>query len=237
MKCRLHGPIFHAASYEWRREFIRTFLERDVPQLGIALSAPTLERFWSMLAHYHAQIWNASELGRAFGVADTTVRGYLDALTATFMVRQLRPWHENLGKRQVKAPKIYLSDTGLLHSLLGVTDQEDLERHPKVGASWEGFAMVEAIEQLGARNEECFFWATHQGAELDLFVKRGRVRLGFEFKRSSAPSLTRSMHIALADLKLDQLNVIHAGRDAFPMANRVRAIPLRRLRSELRALR
>jgi len=226
-----------AASIEWRREFIRTFLQRDLPQLGISLPAPTLERFWSMLAHYHAQTWNGSELGRAFGVADTTVRGYLDTLTATFMVRLLRPWHENLAKRQVKAPKVYLSDSGLLHALLGVTDQGDLERHPKVGASWEGFAMAEVVERLGARDEECFFWATHQGAELDLLVKRGRVRLGFEFKRTSAPTATRSMHIALADLKLDRLDIIHAGRDTFPLSPRIRAVPFGRLASELGRLR
>lgn len=226
-----------AASIEWRREFIRTFLQRDLPQLGISLSASTLERFWSMLAHYHAQTWNGSELGRAFGIADTTVRGYLDTLTATFMVRLLRPWHENLAKRQVKAPKIYLSDSGLLHALLGVTDQRDLERHPKVGASWEGFAMFEVIAKLGARDEECFFWATHQGAELDLLVQRGRERLGFEFKRTSAPTVTRSMHIALADLKLDRLDVIHAGRDTFPLAPRIRAVPFGRVASELERLR
>jgi hypothetical protein len=188
------------ASAEWRDAFVQTFLERDIPQLGVRLPALTLRRFWTMIAHHHAQVLNSSELGRAFGVAHTTIRHYLDVLSGTFMVRQLQPWHENLGKRQVKAPKIYLTDTGLLHTLLGVVTAEDLERHPKVGASWEGFSLEALLAHLGARPEECFFWATHAGAELDLLVVRGRRRLGFEMKRSEAPQVTPSMRIALQDL-------------------------------------
>ncbi|HJS75573.1 MAG TPA: ATP-binding protein, partial [Vicinamibacteria bacterium] len=170
----------NALSYEWRRSFVRTFLERDLPQLGIQIPAVTLERFWSMVAHYHGQVWNSSEFARSFGVADTTVRRYLDVMTATYVVRQLRPFSENIGKRQVKSPKVYVSDSGLLHVLLNLREFVDLEGHPKVGASWEGFAMDEVLRSLEARAEECFFWATHSGAELDLLVVRGRRRFGFE---------------------------------------------------------
>lgn len=218
-----------AASVEWRREFIAAFLERDLPQLGFGLPAHTMRRFWTMLAHYHSQIWNASEFARSFGVADTTVRNYLDALSATFVVRQLQPWHENLAKRQVKSPKVYLSDSGLLHALLGIESRKELESHPRLGASWEGFALESVIRALGARPEECYFWATHAGAELDLLIVKGGKRLGFEFKRAEAPALTPSMRIALKDLRLDRLDVVHAGRETFPLAERVRAVPLSRV--------
>ena len=213
-------------SVAWRRALIRTFLERDLPQLGVQIPAETLRRFWTMVAHVHGQTWNASEFGRAFGMADTTVRRYLDLLTATFLVRQLQPFHENLAKRQVKAPKLYVSDSGLLHSLLGLQDERDLEGHPKVGASWEGFALDEVVRRMGARAEDCYFWATHAGAELDLLIVRGRRRWGFEVKKTSAPGLTRSMHIAIKDLRLDRLDVIHAGRDTFALAPKVRAVAL-----------
>ncbi len=220
-------------SRSWRRDFVKTFLERDLPQLGVGIASVTLERFWAMLAHYHGQTWNSSEFARSFGVSDVTVRKYLDVLTATFMVRQLRPWSENLGKRQVKAPKAYLADSGLLHTLLGVQSMEDLERHPKVGASWEGFAIGAIVERLRARWDECYFWATHAGAELDLLVVRGRTRLGFEVKRTTAPGLTRSMHTALSDLKLKRLDVVHAGEHTFPLAPRARAVALSRLLEDL----
>jgi predicted AAA+ superfamily ATPase len=218
-----------AASDEWRRGFIRTFLERDLAQLGSGVPAPTLYRFWSMLAHYHAQVWNASEFGRSFGVADTTVRRYLDLLSAALVVRQLPPWHENLGKRQVKSPKVYIADSGILHALLGLTTLPELERHPKVGASWEGFVIGEVIRWLGARREECWSWGTHGGAELDLLVVRGKRRLGFEVKRTSTPGVTRSMTSALKDLRLDRLDVIHAGDSTFPLAPRIRAVAMNRL--------
>ncbi|MFH2009937.1 MAG: ATP-binding protein [bacterium] len=221
------------ASAEWRRAFIQTFLQRDLPQLGVNIASATMGRFWTMLAHYHGQLWNASDLARAFGVSDTTVKRYLDLLTSTFVVRQLQPWHENLKKRQVKSPKVYLSDSGLLHSLLNLDTARDLEGHPKVGASWEGFAMAEVIARLGARPDECFFWATHAGAELDLLVTHGRRRLGFEFKRTSAPKTTRSMHHALRDLKLDRLDVVHPGATTFPLADDIRALSFSRLHEDL----
>lgn len=223
-------------SGEWRRGFIRTFLERDLPQLGVTIRSTALRRFWSMLAHYHGQIWNASEFGRSFGVADTTVRSYLDLLTSALVVRQLLPWHENISKRQVKSPKVYVADSGLLHTLLNLRTQGDLENHPKVGASWEGFAINAIIRQLRARPEECFFWATHAGAELDLLVVRGRERLGFEVKRTTSPKLTPSMGIALSDLRLGRLDVIHAGEETFPMREKIRAVALGRLLDDLRPL-
>ncbi len=221
------------ASAEWRREFIRTFLERDVPQLGIGIPSTTLRRFWTMLAHCHGQFWNASEFGRAFGVADTTVRRYLDALTATFVVRQLLPWQANLRKRQVKAPRVYVADSGLLHTLLEIERAGDLEKHPKVGASWEGFVINQIIALLRVRPDQCFCWRTHTGAELDLLIVRGRERLGFEVKRSTTPALTPSMRSSLADLALDRLDVVHAGDATFPLAPRVRAVPLARLLTDL----
>jgi predicted AAA+ superfamily ATPase len=217
------------ASAQWRRDFVRTFVERDVAQLSLGVPGATLERFWAMIAHYHGQVWNASELSRAFGVAHTTVSRYLDLLSATFVVRRLSPWHENLSKRQVKAPKVYVTDSGILHTLLGINDFEDLERHPKVGASWEGFALAQVLERTGARNREVYFWATHGGAELDLLLVRGRHRLGFEFKRTDAPQVTPSMRSALADLRLDRIDVIYPGQETFSMAERIRAVGVSRL--------
>lgn len=214
----------------WRRDFIRTFLERDIPQLGIRVPAATLHRFWRMIAHYHGQIWNGNELARAFGVSHTTVRHYLDLLSGALVVRQLLPWHENLGKRQVKAAKVYLADSGILHGLLGIQTQDDLECHPKSGASWEGFVIKEIIHLLGAAPEECYFWATHSGAELDLLIMRGNRRLGFEIKLTTAPRLTPSMRSALESLKLDRLSVIHAGEYMFPLADRIDAIPFAHLK-------
>jgi len=223
-------------SADWRRQFVRSFLERDVPHLGVGVSPSILGRFWAMLAHYHGQIWNASEFARAFGTSEASVRRYLDVLVETFVVRRLQPWAENLGKRQVKAPKVYLADSGVLHTLLGLDQRPDLERHPKIGASWEGFGIAQVVERLGARPDECAFWATHAGAELDLLVVRGRRRLGFEFKRTTAPEITRSMRIALQDLGLASLDVVHAGKHTFPLDRRVRALSLQRILSDLRPL-
>lgn len=220
----------------WRDDFIATFLGRDLPQLGIRVAATTLERFWAMLAHYHGQTWNSSELARAFGVSDTTVRHYLDILTATYVVRQLPPWHENLAKRQVKAPKVYLCDSGLLHSLLRLPDVESLLRHPKIGASWEGFALAQVEARLGVRRSESYFWATHGGAELDLLVVRGRKRLGFDFKRTMSPTVTPSMRSAMSGLSLERLDVVHAGDRTWKMAPRMRAVALSRLREDVDAL-
>ncbi len=224
------------ASGQWREEFVRTFLERDIPQLGLRIPAPALRRFWAMIAHYHAQTWNSAELARAFGVAHTTVQRYLDVLTETFMVRQLPPWHENLAKRQVRSPKVYLRDSGLLHALLGVGTLRQLEGHPKVGASWEGVGLTAVLDRLGARPGEAYFWGTHTGAELDLLVVRGKTRLGFEFKRTVAPTVTPSMRTALSDLRLDRLDVIHGGRETFPLAPGIRAVPLERILLDVDAL-
>jgi len=213
-----------ADSFAWRRQFLQTFLERDLPQLGVQIPAVSLGRFWSMLAHYHGQIWNAAELARSLAVNESTVRRYLDLMSGVFMVRQLAPWHENLAKRQVKAPKIYLRDSGLLHALLGVATTRQLEGHPKVGASWEGYALEEMLKAL--RPDEAYFWATHNGAELDLLlIHRGR-RIGVEFKRSATPALTPSMRVALADLKLDQLMVVYPGQRRFPLGRGIEALPL-----------
>jgi uncharacterized protein len=216
-----------ADSLVWRRQFLQTFLERDIPQLGITIPAVALRRFWNMVAHYHGQIWNAAELARALAVNESTVRRYLDLMTGLFMVRQLPPWFENLGKRQVKAPKVYIRDTGLLHALLGVASQRDLELHPKVGASWEGYAVEEILKSF--RPDDAYFWATHQGAELDLLLfKRGR-RIGIECKRADAPVLTPSMRIALADLKLDELRVVYPGEKRYTLARKIEVVPLAEL--------
>ncbi len=223
-------------SDEWRRGFIRTFLERDLPQLGIAIQSSTLRRFWTMLAHYHGQIWNSSEFARSFGVADTTVRNYLDLLTSALVVTQLQPWHENISKRQIKSPKIYLADSGILHTLLNITYLQDLEMHPKLGASWEGFVISQVIRQLGARPDECYFWGTYAGSELDLFVAKGQLRLGFEIKRTSSPRLTPSMRTAMKDLKLKSLDVIHAGENTFGLAEKIRAVAFPRLLEDIKPL-
>jgi predicted AAA+ superfamily ATPase len=225
-------PLAYTARSEkdsmvWRRQFIQTFLERDVPQLGAAVAAVALRRFWTMIAHYHGQTWNGAELARALAVSEASVRRYLDLLTGVFMVRQLAPWHENLGKRQVRAPKVYVRDSGLLHTLLGIGSRRDLELHPKVGASWEGYAVEEILKAL--RPDEAYYWATHQGAELDLLLFRHGRRLGVECKRMDAPKLTPSMRIALADLKLDRLLVAYPGTTRYALAAKVEVVPLTEL--------
>ncbi len=216
-------------SLRWRHDLVSTYLERDLPQLGIRVPSTTMLRFWTMLAHVHGQILNWSELGRSMAVTDATVRHYVDVLASTFMVRVLPPWHENLAKRQVKAPKIYIRDSGILHALLDIETMHALEQHPKIGASWEGFCVESLITQLGARPEQCYFWATHAGAELDLLVVAKGRRKGFEIKRTVSPQVTPSMRAALRDLKLDSLDVIHAGQDTFPLARKIRAVSLSRL--------
>lgn len=216
-----------AASLRWRREYIRAYLERDIPALGFRLAPATLRRFWNMLAHYSGQLWNGAELARAFGVSEPTVRHYLDILVATCMVRVLPPWFENVGKRQVKAPKIYFADSGLLHALLDVGQgQEALLSHPRVGASWEGYVLHQIVSALDADWRDCHHWRLHTGAELDLLVTRGARRLGFEIKRTDAPKITPSMRSALEVLRLEQLYVVHAGAAAWPMGERIAAVPL-----------
>lgn len=222
---------FLAASDEdsvaWRKNFVVTFLERDLPQGGISVPAQTLLRFWTMLAHYHAQVWHGAELARALGVSEPTVRRYLDALAGVFMVRQLPPWHANLGKRQIKSPKVYLRDSGILHQLLGIRTHDDLLLHPKLGASWEGYALEEVITAVAP--DEAYFWGTHGGAELDLLLFKDGRRLGVECKRVDAPRLTPSMRIALNDLNLDLLVVIYPGVRAYSLAERVAVLPLAQL--------
>jgi len=226
----------HKESAAWRRDFIRTFLERDLPQLGIAIPSATLRRFWTMLAHYHGQIWNGAEFGRSFGVSHTSVRKYLDLLSNTFVIRQLPPWKENLKKRQVKSPKVYISDSGILHTLLDLDTFQALDGHPKVGASWEGFALEAVVRRLRARDDQCFFWATHGGAELDLLVVKGVKRRGFEFKRTDTPKVTSSMKIAMNDLKLDRLDVVHAGPDTYPLEKKIQALAAQDLLKALKPL-
>lgn len=215
-----------ADSVDWREFYITTFLEQDIPNLGIQIPPATLRRFWAMLAHYHGNIFNASELGRSFGSSDTTIRRYLDILTGTFMIRQLQPWHANVSKRQVKAPKIYFRDSGLFHTILDISDLSQLQKHPKLGSSWEGFALEEVIRARGIKSHQCFFWATHAGAELDLLIVDKNCREGFEFKYTDAPILTPSMKISVSDLELQQLTVIYPGKKSYALGENISVINL-----------
>ena len=214
------------ASDLWRRNFIRTYLERDLPELGIRIPSETLRRFWTMVAHSHGQVLNLSRLAGSMGVSNTAVRNYIDILCGTYMVRRLPPFLPNIGKRMVKSPKIYLRDSGLLHTLLGLGNGQEVLAHPVVGASWEGFALETVIRLRQADERQCFFWATHNGAELDLLIDKGGKRVGYEFKRTSAPGTTKSMHVALERLELDELVVVYPGEKQFPLADRVVAMPL-----------
>jgi uncharacterized protein len=212
------------ASRVWRRDFMRNVIERDMPQLGINVPATAMHRFFAMLAHVHGQVWNAADLARAIGNNESTVRRHLDWLSQLFMVRQLQPWFENLGKRQVKSPKVYFRDSGLLHQLLGINSYAALMQHPKIGASWEGF-VIEQILRV-ARPDDAYFWATHAGAELDLLLFKNGWRVGVEIKRMDAPQMTPSMHTALKDLALDALYVVYPGEQRYHLSNRVQAVPL-----------
>jgi predicted AAA+ superfamily ATPase len=211
-------------SFSWRHNAIAQHVQNDLPQFGLDVSAPAMLRFWTMLAHYHGQIWSAADPARSLGVSEPTIRRYLDILTQTMMVRQLQPWHENLGKRQVKAPKIYFRDTGLLHALMDVRSMVQLLTHPRAGASWEGFALEQMLRL--AQPQQAFFWATHQGAELDLLMLRGNQRIGVEFKRADAPRVTPSMRIAMQDLKLDALYVVYPGEHRYRIGDGMEAVPL-----------
>jgi len=214
-------------SLAWRKDFISTFLERDVPQFGIKIPSASLFRFWSVLAHYHGQIWNAAEAARTLNISETTARNYLDLLESLFMVRQLRPWFANLGKRQVKSPKIYFRDTGLLHYLLGIKSERDLVLHPRVGASWEGYALEEIVKAM--RPDEAYFWSTHSGAELDLLIVKDNKRIGVECKRMDAPALTKSKQHAMQDLNLDELIVAYPGRESYSLAKKIEVMPLTKI--------
>lgn len=220
-------------SVAWRKSFIQTLLERDIPSFGLGTPAPTLFRFWTMLAHYHGQVWNAAEPARSLGIGETSVRRYLDLLEGVYMVRQLRPWHENLKKRQVKSPKVYIRDSGLLHQLLGIRTLPELLSHPKCGASWEGYVIEEIISSV--QPDEVYFWATHAGAELDLLLFKDGRRFGVEIKRADAPRLTPSMRTALEDLRLDRLVVIYPGERRYTLAEQVEVVPLMDLLERLRA--
>lgn len=211
-------------SFAWRQQFIQTFLERDVPQLGINIPAPALLRFWTMVAHCHGGVWSSADPARSLGIGESTVRRYLDLLANLLVVRQLQPWHENLAKRQVKAPKVYVRDSGLLHSLLGIRSENDLLAHPKSGASWEGYVVEEAINAV--QPDQAYFWATHQGAELDLLLFKDGRRVGIEIKRTDAPTVTPSMRIALNDLRLEQLIVLYPGTLAYELGPQVRVVPI-----------
>jgi len=213
-----------ADSLVWRRQFVQTFLERDMPQLGVTVPSVTLLRFWTMVAHYHAQTWHGAELARALAISEPTVRRYLDLMTGVFMVRQLPPWFENLGKRQVKAPKVFIRDSGLLHALIGAGSKRALELHPKVGASWEGYAVEEVLKAL--QPDQAFYWATYNGAELDLLLFVSGRRIGVECKRADAPAMTPAMRIALADLRLDELFVVYPGTRTYSLGKRVKVVPL-----------
>lgn len=222
-------PLSYLASNEtnslkWRKAFIQTLLERDFPQWGIRTAATTLWRFWTMLAHYHGQTWNAAEFARAMGVGESTTRRYLDLLSDAFMVRQLQPWHANIRKRQVKSPKIYIHDSGLLHQLLGITNERDLLTHPKIGASWEGYVIEEVLSAI--QPDEAWFWATHQKAEIDLLLRKNGRMLGVECKRTDAPKITPSTRIALTDLKLEKIIIVYPGVKRFPLSEQVEVVPL-----------
>lgn len=221
-----------AQSCRWRQAFLTTFLERDIPQLGIRVPAETLRRFWIMLAHYHGQIWNSSELARSLGTNEKTTRYYLDLLTGAYVMRVLPPWHENIGKRQVKSPKIYVRDSGLLHTLLGLENIRDIRAHPKYGLSWEGFALQQTLALITEDN--AFFWGTQRGAELDLLIIRHGKRYGFEFKCADAPSMTKSLHIAIKDLSLQRAWVVYPGDRRYSIHESVEVIPLRCLPDALK---
>lgn len=220
-----------AACRSWQENFTQTFLERDIRQFGVQTPPVALRRLWMMLAHYHGQIWNASELARSLGESYNTVNRHLDILTGALMVRQLRPWHANLGKRQIRSPKVYIRDSGLLHSLLGVPSFRFLEGHPKLGTSWEGFVVEEILSYVGGRN--AFFWGTQSGTELDLLIFAGGARYGVEVKYSDAPGTTKSMRIALEDLHLRHLFVVYPGRDSYELDKRITVLSLEQLRARL----
>ncbi len=221
-------------SVSWREDFVRTFLERDLPQLGIQVPAEHLRRFWSMTAHYHAQIWNGSEIAGSLGVGHTTVARYLDILCGAFVLRRIQPWHANLGKRLVKSPKVYVRDSGLLHYFLGIRDRHDLLGHPKLGASWEGLVLEELLRVVSER--DIHFYATYSGAECDFVVRSGVDLIGFESKRSEAPTLTRSMRVVQDDLRLKHLFVVYPGPATFPLHEKVTAIPMKALSAGLGGL-
>ena len=224
-------PSFLAGSDEdsiaWREGFIKTFLERDIPQMGISIPSAAMRRFWTMLANYHGQIWNASDFARSMGLSDKTVRSYLDILTGTYMIRQLQPWYENIKKRQVKAPKIYLRDAGLLHNLLNLPDLHTLRAHPRIGASWEGFCIEQIVQVV--EPQQAYFWSTHSGPEIDLFFIHHSKRYGVEIKFSETPKITKSLLAAIHDLKLEHAWIVYPGKEQYPVHEKITVIPLKNI--------
>jgi predicted AAA+ superfamily ATPase len=233
---RSYLAMSDAASLRWRRNFIRTFLERDLPQLDMGIPTEALRRFWMMVAHYHGQIWSGAELARSLGVSERNVRGYLDLLSGAFVLRQLQPWFENISKRQYRVPKVYVRDSGLLHALLGIRGAEDLASHPKLGASWEGFALEQVLALAAAGPGEAFCWGTYAGAELDLLLMLGGKRYGIEFKYADAPQMTKSLHIAFEDLKLECAWIAYPGPERYRVHEQVEVVPLPALLDEVAGL-
>lgn len=220
-------------SYEWRSNFIRSFLERDIPQLGIRIPAHTLRRFWTMVAHYHGHVWNAADLARSMGTKEDTAKKYLDILTGTFLIRQLPPWFENIGKRIVKSAKVFIRDSGILHALLGLRDGSHVQSHPKLGFSWEGFAL-EQLLGISTDGKDVYFYKTHGGAELDCMILSNGRRYGFEFKYEDSPSTTKSMYIVLQDLGLEKLFVVYPGAWKYPLTENIEVVPLSKLSDALK---
>lgn len=223
----------NARAFEWRENFVQTFLSRDLPSLGVVQSPTLLRRFWTMLAHMQGHVWNASEVGRSLGLSDITVRRYLDMLSDALMIRLVQPWYANVKKRQVKSPKIYFRDVGLLHALLGITSMEDLLSHPKLGASWEGFVIALIVDLFRLKDHQVYFWRAHTGAEIDMIVQRGTQLIGIEIKRTSSPMVAKSIRSALTDIGLDSVNVVHAGNDSYALTDRIRAVSAFHLQTEL----
>lgn len=212
------------SSYQWRKNYIRTFLERDIPSLGFKIEPNALRRFWNMLAHYHGNIFNASEIARSLSISQSTVKRYIDILVGTFMLRELKPWHENIPKRQVKQSKIFFRDSGILHHIFGISEFSALQRNPKLGASWEGYALEETIRKLQVDAEDCYFWATHQGGGLDLLIYKDGEKHGYEFKYADAPSMTKSMHSSVESLNLSKLSVIYPGAKNYKLHDNVEVV-------------
>lgn len=224
-----------ATSATWREHYVRNLVARDLPALGLTLAPPAARRFWTMLAHVHGRVLNVSDLARTFGIGDHAARRHVDLLDHALLLRTLQPWHVNVSKRQVRSPKVYIADSGVLHTLLGLQDARAVESYPDAGSSWEGFALAQVVERLGVPREQCWFWGTHSGAELDLYVEIGGRRLGFEFKRTEKPTTTKAMHVAIQDLQLDRLCLVHAGPRSAPLAPKIDGIALSRLWADLSA--
>lgn len=222
------------SSIRWRENFVRTFMERDLPQLGITISSHAMWRFWTMLAHTHGQVWNASKIATSMSVSDKTMRSYLDILTDTYMVRQLQPWFENIKKREVKSPKIYLRDSGILHHLLSIREQEQLFSHPILGFSWEGFA-IETIASLNIF-DELFFWSSYSGSELDLLAFYNAKKIGFEFKVTASPKITKSMYSVLELLKIDHLFIVCLTDESYPLTDKITVLPLHEIQHYIESL-